>query len=171
VRKFYDTVLDGFGRPVLGASITVTTYPLGVAAVLYSDNGVTPTGGNVVLTDANGYYEFYVASGRYTLVTTTTSDTKTVNDVSIGAGAPIQGSVSYDPPNLTTGSFASTTVTVTGAALGDFAQASFSLSTQGIEVTAEVTATDTVTVTFKNDTGGTINLASGTLRATVTKAT
>lgn len=79
------------------------------------------------------------------------------------------GSGTYDPPSLTDGSEASTTVTVTGAVLGDFALASFSLSTQGIKLAAEVTAANTVTVNFNNKTGGTLDLASGTLRARVWK--
>lgn len=81
----------------------------------------------------------------------------------------LNGSATYDPASLTDGSEASTTVTVTGAALGDFALASFSLSTQGIKLTAEVTAADTVTVNFHNKTGGTLDLGSGTLKARVFK--
>lgn len=77
------------------------------------------------------------------------------------------GTATYDPPNLVDGDGASTTVTVTGAALGDVALASFSLSTQGITVTATVTAANTVTVRFQNETGGAIDLASGTLKAVV----
>lgn len=81
----------------------------------------------------------------------------------------LTGSATYDPPSLASGAEASTTVTVTGAALGDFAIASFSLSTQAIKLTAQVTAANTVTVNFHNQTGGTIDLASGTLRARVWK--
>lgn len=76
----------------------------------------------------------------------------------------LTGSATYDPPSLADGAGASTTVTVTGAVLGDYAVASFSLSTQGITVTANVTAADTVTVRFQNETTGVIDLASGTLR-------
>lgn len=83
----------------------------------------------------------------------------------------IVGSNTYDPPSLVDGAGASTTVTVSGAILGDFAIASFSSSTQGITVSANVTSTDTVTVRFQNETGGTIDLASGTLSALVIKKT
>lgn len=79
----------------------------------------------------------------------------------------IVGSATYDPPNLADGAGASTTVTATGAALGDYAIASFSLDTQGITVTANVTSANTVTVRFQNETGGAIDLASGTLRVRV----
>lgn len=81
--------------------------------------------------------------------------------------ATLFGSATYDPPNIAGGAQASTTVTVTGAALGQFAIASFSLDTQLIEVSANVTAANTVTVLFKNGTAGAINLASGNLAVRV----
>jgi hypothetical protein len=60
-------------------------------------------------------------------------------------------------------------VTVTGAALGDFAHASFSLDLQGGTLTAWVLAADTVSLRFENGTAGAIDLASGTLEARVEK--
>ncbi len=81
----------------------------------------------------------------------------------------LNGSTTYDPPSLLTLTGANKTVTVTGAALGDFAIASFSLDLQGITVTAYVSAADTVTVRFQNDTAGTLDLSSGTLKARVWK--
>lgn len=82
----------------------------------------------------------------------------------------ISGSATYDPASLADGAGATTTVTVTGAALGDFAEASFSLDLQGILLTAWVSAANTVSVRFQNETGGVIDLASGTLRARIRKA-
>lgn len=80
------------------------------------------------------------------------------------------GSATYNPPSLNDGDGVTTTVTVTGAALGDYAEASFSNSLQGIMMTAFVSAADTVSVRFQNETGGVLDLASGTLRARVRKA-
>jgi hypothetical protein len=82
----------------------------------------------------------------------------------------LTGSSTYDPPSMADGVGATTTVTVTGAVLGDFAVCSFSLSTQGITTTANVTAADTVTVRFQNETGGLIDLLSGTLAVRVLRA-
>lgn len=79
----------------------------------------------------------------------------------------IQGSATYDPASLADGSGATTTVTVTGAALGDYAEASFSIDLQGITVTAYVSSANTVSVRFQNESGGVLDLASGTLRARV----
>jgi hypothetical protein len=80
------------------------------------------------------------------------------------------GSSTYNPPSLNDGDGATTTVTVTGAALGDFAEASFSNDLQGITMTAWVSVANTVSVRFQNETGGVLDLASGTLRARVRKA-
>lgn len=81
------------------------------------------------------------------------------------------GSATYDPASLLDGAGATTTVTVTGAALGDFVTAvSFNNDLQGITLTAYVSAADTVAVRFQNESGGTIDLASGTIRVRVSSA-
>lgn len=113
-----------------------------------------------VLTDADtglsaalgGYYTKAASDARY-----------------VALANVLNGGKVYDPPNLADDTETSTTVTITGAALGDFALASFSLSTQGIKLTAEVTATDTVIVNLHNQTGGAIDLASGNLNVRVWK--
>lgn len=96
------------------------------------------------------------------------SSIRVANNDGLGqADIVLNGSATYDPPSLVDGAGSTTTVTVTGALLGDFVESSFSLSTQGITITSNVTAANTVTVRFQNETGGTIDLASGTLRARV----
>jgi hypothetical protein len=79
------------------------------------------------------------------------------------------GTATYDPASLADGAGATTTVTVTGAVTGDAAFASFSNDLQGILLTAWVSAADTVSVRFQNETGGTIDLANGTIRAWLRK--
>ena len=76
-------------------------------------------------------------------------------------------STTYDPGSIAAAGQTTTTITVTGAAMGDFALASFSNSLSGLTVTAYVSAADTVTVVLFNGTAGAIDLASGTLRAKV----
>ncbi len=82
----------------------------------------------------------------------------------------LEASVSYDPPSLAVGAGVTTNVNVAGAALGDFARASFSLDLQGSTLTAWMSAANTVSVRFQNGTAGAIDLASGTLRVRVEKA-
>lgn len=81
----------------------------------------------------------------------------------------LMNSVVYDPPSLADGTGATTTVAVTGAVMGDVALAGFDKDLQGILVTASVSAADTVAVRFQNETGGVIDLASGTLNVRVLK--
>lgn len=105
-----------------------------------------------------------IASAISGLISQTAADARYVALANV-----LAGSKTYDPPSLTDGSATTTTVTVTGAALGDYALASHSISLQGIALTAAVTAADTVTVTLFNKTGGTLDIASGTLKARVWK--
>lgn len=81
----------------------------------------------------------------------------------------LSGSKTYDPPSVAAAGSTTTTVTVTGAALGDIAAASFSLSLGGLTVSAYVSAADTVTVVLANNTAAPIDLASGTLSARIQK--
>jgi hypothetical protein len=79
----------------------------------------------------------------------------------------LEGSVTYDLASLVDGVGATTTVTVTGAALGDFVLVSHGVDLQGILMTAYVSAADTVSVRFQNETAGTLDLASSTIRVRV----
>ena len=75
------------------------------------------------------------------------------------------GTATYDPGSLADGQGVTTAVTVTGAALGDFVDVSFSQDLQGITMTAWVSAANTVSVRFQNETGAPIDLPSGTIKA------
>ena len=81
-----------------------------------------------------------------------------------------QTQATWDPASLAAGSSVTTTITVAGAALGDFVLASFSLSLQGLFLTAYVSAANTVTVVLGNLTGAAVDLASGTLSVLVLKS-
>lgn len=88
-------------------------------------------------------------------------------EAATGDPRPLIGSAVYDLASLVDAAGASTTVTVVGANLGDFCESSLSVSTQGITVTCNVSAANTATIRFQNETAGTLDLASGTLRAVV----
>lgn len=77
------------------------------------------------------------------------------------------GSATYDTASLADAAGATTTITVRGAAVGDYALVSFGITLQGITATAYVSATDTVAIRIQNETGGTIDLASTTIRVRV----
>lgn len=83
----------------------------------------------------------------------------------------LAGSATVDFPSIAAGAYgAAVTVAVVGALRGMFARASHNQNT-GLILHATVTANDTVTVTPYNPTAGPLDIASGTLYATVIKST
>ena len=79
------------------------------------------------------------------------------------------GSATWNPADLASLDELTVDVTVTGAALGDFAEAAFNIDVAGLEIGAAVTAANVVTVSLKHHlTGGNVNLAVGTLYVKVT---
>lgn len=74
-----------------------------------------------------------------------------------------------DPISLANGTQAGYAQTFSGAALGDFVQVSFSNSLAGINLWGYVTAANAINYFFDNNAGGTIDLASGTVRVRITK--
>lgn len=89
-------------------------------------------------------------------------------------GAPVakhlSATATYDPPSVAAGSQTSTTITVTGAAVGDTASCGHTTITADLwQISCYVSAADTVRVVLKNHSGGAIDASSGTLRADVWK--
>lgn len=114
-------------------------------------------------------------SGDATLTLVFDSSTAKPSDLQpiyMGTGklaARLAGSKTYGSAvSVTAGAAVTTTVTVTGAALGDAASASHSVFFAGLIISAVVSAADTVTVTLYNPTGSAIALSTGTLRAWAT---
>lgn len=82
----------------------------------------------------------------------------------------LQNSATYDPPSLAAGALDTTqTMTVTGAALGDIVDVSFSVALGGARLEAWVSAANTVSYRFSNPTGSPIDLGSGTVKARIRK--
>ncbi|MFL6845158.1 MAG: hypothetical protein ACJ8ER_09790 [Allosphingosinicella sp.] len=81
----------------------------------------------------------------------------------------IAGSAAYDPPSIAAGASTTTTITVTGAAVGDMAVAAFSGNVHPIVISAYVSAANVVTVVLSNPSASAQDLGSGTLFAKVTK--
>lgn len=78
-------------------------------------------------------------------------------------------SATWNPGSIADGDMEAKDVTVAGAALGDFVLSSFSLDISDLTLSAGVTAVDTVTCVFSNNTGAPVNLAAGTIRVKVFK--
>jgi len=79
-------------------------------------------------------------------------------------------SETHDFASLVDGAGETGSIAVTGAALGDFVQVSFSLDLQDMILTAYVSAADTVEYRLQNESTATVNLASGTIRVRVVSA-
>jgi len=77
------------------------------------------------------------------------------------------GSETYDAGSILDGNEEVGELTITGAALGDFVLMSLSIDVADLALTGQVTAANTVTYQLNNNTGGTIDLASATVRAVV----
>lgn len=82
-------------------------------------------------------------------------------------GGFLFGSKTFDFPSVLNNGSTTTTVTVTGAAVGDLALPVHGTWATGWIIMARVTSANTVTVYMTNNTGGTSDLASGTLSVMV----
>jgi hypothetical protein len=76
---------------------------------------------------------------------------------------PNETTATYDPPNLADGAFVTTVVSWTGIAAGDIVDVQFAGLTAGFHLQA-ISGTNQVSVTFFNETGGAVDLPSGTLK-------
>ena len=83
--------------------------------------------------------------------------------------ATLDGSATWNPGSIDDGNEEVQDITITGVALGDFVLASFSLDIVDLAITGAVTAADTVTIQLNNNTGGSLDLSSGTVYARVFK--
>lgn len=140
-----------------------TLVPLGafiaVAGAISPKNRVIAKNGNVLTLDGNA--SATVSSAAVSYVGPALRDFGYVENA---------GAVVYDPPSLATGTETTTqTVSVTSAALGDRVDITFANDLQGLRLWGWVSAAGTVSFRFRNDTGGTIDLASGTVKAWVRK--
>lgn len=66
--QYFETLTDLSGNALLGATVTVTNYPSGSAATIYSTNGTAnPIANNTVAADISGQVSFYIPDGAYVL--------------------------------------------------------------------------------------------------------
>ncbi|QDP56912.1 MAG: hypothetical protein Unbinned3849contig1000_44 [Prokaryotic dsDNA virus sp.] len=81
-------------------------------------------------------------------------------------GRLLAGSATVDFAEVTDGNEVASDITVAGAALGDIVMVSHSLDVQDLQLTADVTAANTVSVVASSS-GDTVDMASGTVRVLV----
>ena len=149
MQKYQNVVLNQFGAPVLGATITVRDYPSNALSNIFSDNGLTQIA-NPTTTGGTGAFAFYAADGHYSvvisgpgLVTETITDILledpdnpssytisggTINNVSIG--------------NITPGSGVFTTLAATSFTIGSLNATPIGNTTPSTGVFTTLTATN-----------------------------
>lgn len=81
----------------------------------------------------------------------------------------INATATVDPGSLVDAAGETVQVTVTGAELGDYVLVAAPYDLQDITVTAYVQAADTVEIRLQNESGATVDLASGTWKIKVLK--
>lgn len=148
MQKYQNVVQTSQGVAVAGASVTVQTYPGGVAATIYSDNGST-VAANPLTTDTYGNFSFYAADGRYQLI---------VNGDNIPTDFTYTDILLEDPadPNsyvLSAGSFGSPALSFTG----DSDNGIWSPAANVLGITKQTL----IGVTSANATGGVLQLSGG----------
>lgn len=111
---------------------------------------------------SNGSFECVVTATDYDAGTSTT--------VSLSNATNLVGSATWNPGSLADGAGeTSASFTVTGAAFGDTVAVAAPYDLQGILAVGYVDAADSVKVRLQNESGSTVDLASGTWKVYVTK--
>lgn len=150
----------------------IVTGLTNASAIICRNAGNTGLIANNVI-DATAEYGMYFTSDSPLLRmgnnTITTSGSKLIAPEYMGQGREIYGSGTVDPVNLADGAGATYTLNITGANLGDSVDFAAPYDLQGITVTAYVSIVNTVAIRVQNETGGAIDLASGTWKVKVTK--
>jgi hypothetical protein len=90
-----------------------------------------------------------------------------VNICEQGQKTNLFGSVAWDPGSIAKNDNEVKVVSVTGAALGDFVIASFSLDILNLTLSAHVTAANLVDVVLHNGSAGAVDLGAGTVNVLV----
>lgn len=130
--------------------------------------------GNVSEADNRGFIEANSSDNNYLLDNRVINSVTGQNFARVGAislfrNAPLKGSATFDAPSLADGAGTSFTITVTGAALGDYPEVSANISLSDVLMTSYVSAADTVTVRLQNESGGVRDLANAGFTAFVYK--
>ncbi len=150
------------GSPATGAAYIIGASPSGAwsgnanaIAGYYGGWSIkTPEAGWTAWTQ-NGNRLFYYTGSAWSLLATPQLD----------------GTISWNPGAISSGAGAtSSSITVTGAALGDLAIVAAPYDMQGVIAHAYVSAANTAKIQIANLTGSSVTLGSGTWRVRVAKA-
>lgn len=145
------------------------------AVVVGTSNNGNPTG-NITFTAPSGYtvngqpsvtFNGFTQAAKFDVYLQWVRNNFVVACSTLPPASAPSTTVTYNPPSIAAGAVETTTVTLTGAVVGDIVQAAFSRYNADIEISAVVSAPDTVLVKFKNISAASIDLVSGTLKVKI----
>lgn len=120
---------------------------------------------NALSNCANGL-AYNTTTNVFSCVTAPSFTTVTVGSSGNAITLAVTGTKTWDPGNILDGDAETTTLTVTGAVVGQVCTASQStLTAATLVIAAFPSAADTVRVVLNNNSGGAVDITSGTLRA------
>ena len=161
-----------FSSGALVTSPKLYHYIVGTTTLkdVYTVRNKSATAAQPVVGDANGVVSCY-ADGLYKFVVKDSADNTLYTWDNADVTEPqhrLEGSTTWDPGSLADGAGETCpAITVTGAAFGDFVLVAAPYDLQGITCTAYVSAADTVKIRIQNESGGVIDLASGSWKVRV----
>lgn len=109
------------------------------------------------------------SDGSTTTINASDLDMNYIEEAIIANNVDLNGSATWDAGSIANGAEEAKDVTVTGAALGDFAIAAMGVDVTDLVLDAQVTAANTVTCVLANNTGAAVDLASTTVYVKVLK--
>ena len=163
---------DGTWETALGATDTVVIIEPALAPYDSASHTLRPFG-YAIEAVAAGAYGFFGAVGQFPCIPNSTAvGTRLTVGTTAGQVEPteIYATATWDAGIISDGDEEAKTVTVTGAAVADFVNASLTtLLTDDLSLTATVEAANTVKALLANNTGSDVNLTEGTLYVRVDK--
>lgn len=155
------------------SGIRVYHYAAGTSSLkdAYLDRYKIDTAPQPLVAGSNGVASAYF-DGLYKIIVKTSDDTTTLftwNNVNLcEAQHRLEGQLTWDPGSLSDGDGeTSSGIAVTGAAFGDFVLVAAPYDLQGLTCTGYVSAANTVKIRLQNESGGSVDLASGNWKVRV----
>lgn len=162
------SVIGGFTRNILFGSSKKAIVSGTRIATMGATLSITGTDNSVTGCPIAGDVEFGAGASNCTFSASPVAGGDSFADNSGNASNRtdyrFSGSSAYNPPSIPDGGAETLAVACPGARMGMIPSASFSLDTQGVILAPRISADDVVSVRFQNETGGIVDLGSGTLR-------
>ena len=163
----YITGITVTGNTIAGLTAGGTATKVGGIVVEYSIEGhiegnYISTGAQKCMYSASGAASTSLTWGPNNMVSSHATGPWQFVNADHGRGMELFASVTWDAGSIAIGAATSTTTTVNFDNLGDTVMVGSSLDIAGLTLTGYVNAANTVTISLANNTGGAVDLASGT---------